>query len=114
MARVICFRDGTREVLLHEDDPEEVYKQLEQILQERLGDEVAELLHQVTEADEDPEDELRGYETSCESYRDCLQDVQDKLHAALNLLAAPRLNRAKINAIIERTINQQRIIKELN
>lgn len=104
MARVICFLDGSREVLLHEDDPGEVYEQLEQILRERLGDDVAELLYQVTEADEDPEDELRSYEASCERYRDYLQDVQDKLYETLNLLEAPRLNRARITAIIERTI----------
>ena len=104
MARVICFLDGTREVLLHEDDPGEVYRQLEQILRERLGDEVAELLQQVTETDEDSEPELRSYEASCESYRDCLQDVQNELCSARNLLAAPRLNRARLTAIIEQTI----------
>lgn len=64
MARVICFLDGSREILLHEDDPGEVYEQLEQILRERLGDEVVELLYQVTEADEDPEDELRSCEAA--------------------------------------------------
>lgn len=102
MARVICFPDGSREILLHEDDPEEVFEQLERIIQERLGDEVAELLHQVTEVTEDPADELRSYESSCESYRNCLQDAHDELCAVLNLLEAPRLNRARITALIER------------
>lgn len=104
MARVICFLDGSREVLLHEDDPGAVYTQLERILQERLGDEVAELLHQVTETCEDPDAELRSYEMSCEGYRNCLQDAHDELCAVLNLLEAPRLNRARISALIERVV----------
>ncbi|MBO4938497.1 MAG: hypothetical protein J6C98_05795 [Oscillospiraceae bacterium] len=101
MARVICYLDGTREVLFHEDDPGAVYVQLEQILQERLGDEVVQLLHQVTEVVEDPEDELRSYEASLESYRHCLQDAHAELCEVLNLLEAPHLNRSRITARIE-------------
>lgn len=45
MARTIYFNDGSREVLLVEDNKKQ---ELERILRERLGDDIAELFLEIT------------------------------------------------------------------
>lgn len=46
MARTIYFNDGSREVLLSEDNEKQ---ELERILRERLGNDIAELFLEITE-----------------------------------------------------------------
>lgn len=103
MARTIYFNDGSREVLLYEDNEKQ---ELERILRERLGDDTAELFLEITEANVGLEDELKSYEASCESYRNLLQDTHDELCAILNF--SQKLNCQKITASIQgliKTIN---------
>lgn len=102
MARVIEFLDGSCETLLRDDDPREVYMQLERILRERLGDDTADLLGLAVE--ESAEEELKSYEASCESYRNCLQVTQDALCTVLAMLEAKRLNQDKIAAVIKHAV----------
>lgn len=102
MARVICFLDGTHEVLLQEDDNGAVYSQLERILQERLGNDAVDLLHQVADENAVLADELKSYEASCESYRNCLQDVLDAIVPIMDVLEAKRIDRGGIDVIIRR------------
>ena len=103
MARTIYFNDGSREVLLADDNEKQV---LERILRERLGDDTAELFLEITESNVGLEDELKSYEASCEDYRNLLQDTQDELHAILGFIQ--KLNCQKITASI------QRLIKTIN
>lgn len=96
MARTIYFPDGSKEVLLREEPADD----LEQILRERLGDDVADLFLETrcpTEQD--------GCEFACDSYRRCLQDALDELRAALNVLETPRSNRKKIARSLEKVID---------
>ena len=103
MARTIYFNDGSREVLLYEDNEKQ---DLEQILRERLGDDAAELFLEVTEDNVSLEDELKSYEMSCEEYRNLLQTTHDELYAILGFVR--KLNCAKITESI------QRLIKTIN
>lgn len=97
MARTIYFPDGSCEVLLHED----VAADLERILRERLGDEVADLLLEVRCPEEGQDD----YEFACDSYRRCLQDALDELQAALSVLETPRSDRRKVARSLNQVIN---------
>ena len=103
MARTIYFQDGSREVLLSEDNEK---KELECIIRERLGDDAAALFLEIAEANVSLEDELKSYETSCEAYRNLLQDTHDKLCAILGL--TQKLSCQKITTSI------QRLIKTIN
>ena len=99
MARTIYFNDGSKEVLLADDNEKQV---LEGILRERLGDDTAELFLEITEANVGLEDELKSYEASCEDYRNLLQDTHDELRAVLGF--TQKLNCQKITATIQRLI----------
>lgn len=99
MARTIYFNDGSREILLSEDNERQ---DLERILRERLGDDTAELFLEITEADTGLEDELKSYEASCEDYRNLLQSTRDELRSVLGFLQ--KLNCAKITVSIQRLI----------
>jgi len=103
MARTIYFNDGSREVLLSSDNEKQ---ELERILRERLGDDTAELFLEIAEANVALEDELKSYESSCEDYRNLLQDTHDELNAILGF--TQKLNCQKITASI------QRLIKTIN
>lgn len=103
MARTIYFNDGSREVLLCGDNEK---LELERILRERLGDDTAELFLEIAEANVALEDELKSYESSCEDYRNLLQDTHDELNAILGF--TQKLNCQKITASI------QRLIKTIN
>ena len=96
MARTIYFPDGSREDLLSGGTPEE----LERILRERLGDEVADLFLELR----CPEEEGDDYEFACDSYRACLQDAVDELRAALSVLETPRSDRKKVIRSLEKVI----------
>lgn len=101
MARTIYFPDGSCEVLLREDAAID----LERILRERLGDEVAELFLE-TRCPMEQDD----HEFACDSYRTCLQNALDELRAALNVLETPRSDRKKIarslNQVIKSILNE--------
>lgn len=99
MARTLYFNDGSREVLLHEDNEKQ---ELERILRERLGDDTAELFLEITETNVGLEDELKSYEASCEDYRNLLQSTQDELYAILGCLQ--KFNRAQIANSIHQLI----------
>lgn len=102
MARVICFPDGSTEVLLSDwQNAEARSQELEGILQERLGDDFVEAYRGMY-GDEDttPDD----YERACDGYRACLQDTLDELRHVLNLLEEPRMNRSKLTSAIERVV----------
>ena len=103
MARTIYFNDGSREVLLSSDNEKQ---ELERILRERLGDDTAELFLEIAEANVALEDELKSCESSCEDYRNLLQDTHDELNAILGF--TQKLNCQKITASI------QRLIKTIN
>ena len=95
MARTIYFPDGSHEIMLREGPADD----LEQIIRERLGDEVADLFLETrcpTEQDD--------YEFACDSYRACLQNALDELRAALNVLETPRSDRKKIARSLEKVI----------
>lgn len=102
MARVICFPDGSTEVLLSDwQDLEMRSRELEKILQERLGDDFIEAYRECYgEEDTIPDD----YERACDGYRSCLQDALDELRHVLNLLEAPRMNRSKLTSAILRVV----------
>jgi len=76
MARTIYFPDGSREVLLVEDNER---TELGRIILERLGKDAAELYEEVTDANIALEDELRSYESSLETYHSLLTDIRDRL-----------------------------------
>lgn len=103
MARTIYLNDGSREVLLSENNEK---KELERILREQLGDDAAELFLEIAEANVGLEDELKSYEASCEGYRNLLQDTHDELRNILGF--TQKLNCQKITASI------QRLIKAIN
>ena len=103
MARTIYFSDGSRELLLGEEDERQ---ELERILRERLGDDTAELFLEVTESNVGLEDELKCYEVSCEDYRNLLQTTHDELVRMLGFVR--KLNCSKITESI------QRLIKSIN
>lgn len=99
MARTIYFIDGSREVLLCEDNEKQ---DMERILRERLGDDTAELFLEIMEDNIGLEDELKSYEASCEDYRNLLQSAQDELYAILGCLQ--KFNRAQIANSIHQLI----------
>lgn len=102
MARVICFQDGSTEVLLGDGlDTEARKTDLEKILQERLGNDFIELFRE-RYREEKEEQAGYDYELACDEYRTCLQDALDELRHVLNLLEEPRLNRRKLTSVIER------------
>ena len=103
MARTLYFNDGSRELLLSEDNEKQ---ELERILRERLGDDVTELFLEITETNVGLEDELKSYEISCEGYRNLLQSTQDELYAILGFVR--KLNCKKITTSI------QNLIKTIN
>ncbi len=100
MARTLYLLDGSSEVLFCGDDPEKQAAELERILRERLGDDAATLLHEILDPEQngraDLEWELKNYESSCDSYRSTLQDVQEDLQTISKLVGGDRLNRKKI------------------
>lgn len=95
MARTIYFPDGSCEVLLREDAADD----LERILRERLGDDVADLFLETRCPIEEDD-----YEFACDSYRRCLQDALDELRAAFNVLETPRSDRRIIARSLEKVI----------
>lgn len=99
MARTIYFNDGSREVLLYEDNEKQ---DLERILRERLGDDAAELFLEITEGNVGLEDELKSYEMSCEEYRNLLQTTHDDLVRMLGFVQ--KLNCTRITESIQRLI----------
>lgn len=100
MARVLCFPDGTTEVFLSDSCSDAGALELHRILQERLGDDVMELIHDTFVPEDAPDD----FEASCDSYRRCLQNALDELRHVLNLLEKPRINRSKITSAISRVV----------
>lgn len=99
MARTIYFLDGTREVLLVEDNER---TELGRIIRERLGKDAAELYEEVTDANIALEDELKSYEASCENYHTQLTDVRDELQGILKFIG--KLNCEKVNQSIRSLI----------
>ena len=99
MARTIYFLDGTREVLLIEDNER---TELGRIIRERLGTDAETLYQEIIEANIALEDELKSYEASCENYHAQLTDVQDSLQNILKLTG--KLNCEKINQSIRSLI----------
>ena len=99
MARTIYFLDGTREVLLIEDNER---TELGRIIREHLGTDAETLYQEIIEANIALEDELKSYESSCEDYRTLLIDTQDALQNILQLTG--KLNCEKINQSIRSLI----------
>ena len=99
MARTIYFLDGTREVLLIEDNE---HTELGRIIRERLGTDAETLYQEIIEANIALEDELKSYESSCENYHTQLTDVQDALQNILKLTG--KLNCEKVNQSIRSLI----------
>ena len=99
MARTIYFLDGTREVLLIEDNER---TELGRIIRGRLGTDAETLYQEIIEANIALEDELKSYESSCENYHTQLTDVQDALQNILKLTG--KLNCEKINQSIRSLI----------
>ena len=99
MARTIYFLDGTREVLLIEDNER---TELGRIIRERLGTDAETLYQEIIEANIALEDELKSYEFSCENYYTQLTDVRDALQNILKLTG--KLNCEKINQSIRSLI----------
>ena len=99
MARTIYFLDGTREVLLVEDNER---TELGRIIRERLGKDAAELYEEVTDANIALEDELKSYESSLETYHTQLTDTRDALQDILKFTG--KLNCEKVNQSIRSLI----------
>ena len=99
MARTIYFLDGTREVLLIEDNER---TELGHIIRERLGTDAETLYQEIIEANIALEEELKSYESSCENYHMQLTDVRDALQNILKLTG--KLNCEKINQSIRSLI----------
>lgn len=95
MARTIYFLDGTREVLLIEDNER---MELGRIIRERLGTDAETLYQEIIEANIALEDELKNYESSLETYHTQLTDVRDSLQDILKLTG--KLNCEKVNQSI--------------
>lgn len=105
MARTIYFPDGTREVLCAGDDEKTT---LEKIIRERLGEDVMELFQEVIEPMEAYGHD--DYELACDSYRNCLHDVQNGLVRCERLLDQPRVDKKKVKNKIQdliRIINNE-------
>lgn len=103
MARVICFPDGSTEVLLSDwQDLEARSSEIERIFQDRLGDDFMEVYRECysDETATTPDD----YERACDGYKSCLQDALDELRHVLNLLEEPRMNRSKLTSAISRVV----------
>lgn len=99
MARTIYFLDGSREVLLVEDNER---TELGRIIRERLGKDAAELYEEATDANIALEDELKSYESSLETYHTQLTDTRDALQDILKFTS--KLNREKVNQSIRSLI----------
>lgn len=105
MAKMIYFIDGSCGAIFC-DDHDAVKKagELEYILRSKLGDDTANLLREVISDYKDNisglSDEIKSYEGSCESYCSCLQDALDGISEALFLLKDKRINREKIENIL--------------
>jgi hypothetical protein len=82
MARTIYFLDGTREVLLIEDNDR---TELGRIIRERLGTDAETLYQEIIEANIALEDELKSYESSLETYHALLTDIRDHLLAVMEI-----------------------------
>lgn len=100
MARVICYPDGSTDVLLSGGLPEE-YRliELESIMRERLGDDFMQEYRECTS--NKPEITGDDYERICDGYHARLHDTLDELRHVLNLLEEPRINRRKLVSAIE-------------
>ena len=99
MARSIYFLDGSREVLLVEDNER---TELGRIILERLGKDAAELYEKITDSNIALEDELKSYESSLESYHTQLTDVRDALQGILKFTG--KLNCENVNQSIRSLI----------
>lgn len=99
MARTIYFLDGTRELLLADDNER---TELGRIIQERLGKDAAELYEEIIGTNIALEDELKSYESSCEDYHTQLADVHEALQNILKLTG--KLNCEKVNQSIRSLI----------
>ena len=95
MARTIYFLDGTREVLLIEDNER---TELGRIIRERLGTDAETLYQEIIEANIALEDELKSYEGSLETYHTQLTDTRDALQDILKFTS--KLNCEKVNQSI--------------
>lgn len=105
MARTIYFPDGSCEVLCAGDNERTV---LERVLRERLGEDVVELFQEVIEPMEAYGHD--DFELACDSYRNCLQDVQNGLVRCERLLDQPRVDKKKIKNKVQdliRIINNE-------
>lgn len=87
MARTIYFLDGSREVILSNDD-EDLALAFERILQERLGDDAVQLYREVQEPISLLQDELKSYEGTVEDYRSLLDEVLETITSILKELPA--------------------------
>ena len=99
MARTIYFLDGTRELLLADDNER---TELGRIIQECLGKDAAELYEEIIGTNIALEDELKSYESSCEEYHTQLTDVYEALQNILKLTG--KLNCEKVNQSIRSLI----------
>ena len=115
MARTIYFADGSHEALFcGEYDTDGNIAALERILRDRLGADTTELFLQIMKDRKEEadalSDELNSYRLSCESYRNCLQDVFDGIGLAAEQLVQKRVNEQKMDDIFCRlltTINNE-------
>lgn len=109
MARTLYFADGSHEVLFCDEyDTAGNSAALERILRERLGSDTADLFSLImkdnAEMTDEMESEIRRYELSCESYRNCLQTVFDGVGEAAEILVQKRVDKQKLDTVLCRLI----------
>ena len=80
MATTLYFLDGTRDVLLAGDNER---LELGRIIREKLGTDAERLYEEITETNIALEDELKSYESSCQTYHRALSDTVESLQSIL-------------------------------
>ena len=100
MAETVYLNDGSTEVVLTD---KQIF--LERLMRERLGDDAARFfLGFISEMNEKIADHLRSVreeEMAADGYYRMCHDAKDQFQRILLLLKAPRLDRARLKALVQ-------------
>lgn len=107
MAETLFLPDGSNEVLLSDGD-------FQRLVYEKLGREaeqkIIELIEKADYTNQSIDTDLRSYESSLESNKECFDDLLDDIRRMADLLEAPRLDKSRILKLLgtmQKQINNQ-------
>lgn len=101
MAHTVYFEDGSRELILN-TDTKGLSADLERILRERFGKDMAELFLLYVESSQyDMEERLSDLQDDRDQYLDCLEDTFNELKIAYVMLCEETPDCEQISGIID-------------